>query len=93
MQRVAAQSGIVFLELELLRFRLLVARRRITGRRLAFLARLRAFDGDDFSRHKLFFLFGLVIGFLAGLFGVGGGFLLTPLLHTALPVSTEVWPA
>jgi uncharacterized membrane protein YfcA len=33
---------------------------------------------------------GLGVGFLAGLFGVGGGFLLTPLLHSLLRVPLEI---
>src|SRR5262249_32535818 len=33
---------------------------------------------------------GLVVGFLAGLFGVGGGFLLTPLLNVVLGIPLDV---
>jgi len=48
---VAAQRWIVFFDLQLFGLGLLIARRRIARRGLAFLARLRALDGNDFSRH------------------------------------------
>src|SRR5271154_481167 len=56
-QRVAAQKRIELLKLQFLRLQLLVARGSVTRGRFAFLARLAAFDGDDFACHKLFFLF------------------------------------
>ena len=57
MHRVAAQRGIIFFDFQLFRFQLFIPRRGVAGRRLAFLARFRAFDGDGFPCHKLFFFF------------------------------------
>src|SRR5688572_8958560 len=70
MQGVTAKRGIELLDLELLRLKLLVTRGGVTRRGLAFLARFRAFDGDDFARHRLFLLFRLFL-FFVGLFDFG----------------------
>lgn len=46
-----------------------------------------------FSGYTLFFilvLLGLIVGLLAGLFGVGGGFLLVPLMNVALGIPLEI---
>src|SRR5450432_608273 len=56
-QGVAAQKRIELFQFQLLRLQFFVARGRVARGRLAFLARLAAFDGDDFACHKLFFLF------------------------------------
>ena len=66
MHSVSAEKRIKFLNFQFLGFELLVARRGVTRRRLAFLARLRAFDCNDFAGHKkLFFVFcRLLFGFL-----------------------------
>src|SRR5271155_2587512 len=53
-QGVTAQKRIELLELQFLRLQFFVARGGVARRRLAFLARLAAFDGDDFACHKLF---------------------------------------
>jgi hypothetical protein len=55
---VTAQERIVFFDLQLFGLELFVARRGITGRRLAFLARFGALDRNNLSRHKLFLLLG-----------------------------------
>ena len=50
--RVAAQGRVVFFDLQLFGLQLFVAGGGVARGRLALLARLRAFDGDDLSRHK-----------------------------------------
>ena len=62
MEGMPAEEGIELLFLNLLRLQFLVARGLVAGGRLAFLARLRALDGHDFTRHKSSFL--LLCGFL-----------------------------
>src|SRR5688572_19912008 len=52
MNCMAAQKRIVLFDLQFLRLQLLVSRGGIARGRLALLARLRAFDSDNFSRHK-----------------------------------------
>src|SRR5262245_28351213 len=52
-QRVAAEEGIELLLLHLLGLQLLVAGGLVSRRRLALLARFRAFDGYDFAGHKI----------------------------------------
>ena len=56
-QRVPAQKRVEFFNLQLLRLKFFIASGGVAGRRFAFLARLRAFNGNDFSGHKLFFFF------------------------------------
>src|SRR4051812_28177640 len=56
MHGVTAQERIVLLDLQLFSFEFLVARGRVAGWRLAFLARFRAFDRNDFARHKFYSL-------------------------------------
>src|SRR6266511_668653 len=53
MQRVAAEEGIILPEFNFLRLQFLVAAGEITRGRLAFLARFRAFESDEFARHKI----------------------------------------
>jgi len=62
MQRMAAQRGVVLLELEFLSFQFLVASGGIAGRGFAFLPGFGALDGYDFPRHKLFLFFGFLFG-------------------------------
>ena len=57
MNRVAAQERIVFFDLQLFRLQFFISCSGVARRRLTFLARFRAFDGDNFSRHKNLFLF------------------------------------
>jgi len=57
MQRVPAERGVKLLNLELLGLQFFVAGGGVARRGLAFLAGFAAFDGDDFSGHKLFFFF------------------------------------
>ena len=65
MKGVASQSRVVLFDLQFLGLKFLVARGGVAGRGFAFLARLCAFNGDDFSCHKLFFLLGgLFLGFV-----------------------------
>ena len=63
MQRVAAQGRVVFLDFQLFRLELLVARGGVARRGLAFLARFGAFDGDDFAWHNYSFSLGFSSGF------------------------------
>ena len=53
MQRVAAQGGVVLLELHLLLRKLLVTGGHVTGRALALLAGFGAFNDNDFASHGL----------------------------------------
>ena len=53
MNRVATESRIVLLDLELFGFGLFIAGGSIARGRLAFLSRLGAFDSDDFSWHTV----------------------------------------
>src|SRR5262249_46664733 len=55
MERVPAESRIVFLNLQFFCLQLLVTRGGVTGRRFTFLAGLGAFDGDDFAWHDYSF--------------------------------------
>jgi len=45
--------------------------------------------GNQVSAAALIAL-GLFVGFLGGLFGVGGGFLMTPMLHAAFSLSYPI---
>lgn len=66
MNRVPTEKRIVLLDFEFFRFQFLISSGRVARRRFAFLARFRAFDCDDFSRHKLFlFLDWLLFGFFS----------------------------
>src|SRR5271170_5022399 len=51
MEGAAAQGGVVFFDLQLLGLQLFVASRCVARGRFALLARLGAFNGDDFSGH------------------------------------------
>src|SRR5213593_418325 len=62
MERVAAQGGIVLLQLQFFGFELLVARGGVAGGGFAFFARLSAFDSDDFARHGYSFSLGFSSG-------------------------------
>ncbi len=62
MQRVAAEGWIVLPDLQFLRLQFLIARGRIAGGRFALFTRFRAFNGDNFAWHKLFLLFGFLLG-------------------------------
>ena len=53
MQCVTTQGWIEFLDLQLLGLQLLVAGGGVARRRFTLLTGFRAFDGDDFARHKL----------------------------------------
>src|ERR1017187_7036787 len=57
MQRVAAQEPVVFFNFQLFRLQLFVPGGGVARRRFAFLARLGAFDGDDFAWHDYSFSF------------------------------------
>ena len=67
-QSVAAQEAIVLHQLDFFGLELFVACGKISRRRFAFFASFRAFEGNNFSRHKLFFFlrrlfFGLFLFF------------------------------
>src|SRR6185436_12719307 len=66
---MAAQRGIILLNLEALGMELFVFGGGVTRRRLPLFARFRALNRNDFARHKLFFLFGR---FFFGFFFFGG---------------------
>ena len=51
MHRTAAQGGVILFDLQFFGLELFVARGRVAGGRLAFLARLGAFDGDNLAGH------------------------------------------
>src|SRR5512141_1984359 len=55
---MAAQGGVVLLDLQLLRLELLIPGGGVAGRGFAFLPGLRAFDGDNLSRHYASFSLG-----------------------------------
>src|ERR1700679_3721941 len=57
MQSVAAERRIVLHERLLFRLQFFIAAGGVARRGLAFLAGFRAFEGDGFTGHKLFFLF------------------------------------
>jgi len=62
MNGVAAQRGVVFLHFEFFRLQLFVAAGAVAGGRFALLARLGAFNGDDFAGHKFYsFSFDLLL--------------------------------
>src|SRR5581483_7248631 len=52
--RMAAQGGVIFLQLQFFGLQFFVATGDIAGRRLALLARFGAFDCYSFTGHKLF---------------------------------------
>src|SRR6478735_2455631 len=62
-QRMPTERGIILFDLQLLRLQLLVTGGGVARRRFPLLAGFRAFNGDDFTRHKLLLLF-----FFGGLF-------------------------
>src|SRR6266571_2470378 len=62
MERVTTQRRIVFFELQFFGLELLVPRRGVARGRLALLARLGAFDGDDFPGHDYSFSLGFSSG-------------------------------